>query len=361
MKKISFKTVIMRSMTIVAVLLSLLIMINDQGTGSIIAATLILIAGIACWMMSSADAYNAGVDNIKRVDGAKDISIETYYQAFQEVVLPLGKPHLGTVKGIKNNCLIWGPNANEEFIYVYKNGSGDSVYIAYSEMGRFAEPDQTAEAKRQATDYEELLCYQLNNACMVEDVRQMVEQYTNHHTITPPPAVSEGRLYRFNEDFTLKGQNFQLCQMNGDALYDIKGIMPLKNFRINSHENGEELYQIRKRLFHILPRYEFYYKGSSQGMFQKKMELSHNTFTMALPEGQLLMKSVTATFGENYRVSIDGRIIGTIAEKLNLSLENIVFNNYVIHVREEKYTALMAALGVMAVREDARNRQSVNP
>lgn len=90
----------------------------------------------------------------------------------------------------------------------------------------------------------------------------------------------------------------------------------------------------------------------------KKLDLIHNTFTMKTSEGELNMRSVNATIGHNYQVLLDGEVVGNICEKLNLTRQNIVFDNFVLYVRDEKYRLVITAMAVMVSREMARERVS---
>ena len=113
---------------------------------------------------------------------------------------------------------------------------------------------------------------------------------------------------------------------------------------------------MKKRLLHILPHYDFCMEGKRFATFYKKLNLVHTVFTMRTSEGELIMRSVNATIGHNYQVLLHGEVVGNICEKLNLTLQNIVFDNFVLYVRDEKYRLVITAMAVMLVREMARER-----
>jgi hypothetical protein len=55
-------------------------------------------------------------------------------------------------------------------------------------------------------------------------------------------------------------------------------------------------------------------------------------------------------------VKLDGKQIGTVARKLNIDLGNIIFDNFVISVRDPRYLPLMAGMAVMVARQAQRDK-----
>lgn len=366
---------------VVSVSLYALAVSQDADTTMTVLATLFLIGGITLFIMATAKSYNNSCDTIKRVDDAGKITIEEVYHALENLDTSLGKPWMGGIVSISQPCIIWGPNQNEELICAYKTKLTGSIYIAmYQGMGYISKEAEDKErfernwAEHEARyakyengsdlDYQELLCYKLSQTSLLDDLRYEINLYVREHRIAPLPGqasrldAAPGRLYRFDEDFKWTGQAFSLCTMDGTPVYNITGTFPLKTFSIREADSGREVFNMKKRLLHILTHYDFYLEGQKFATFRKKFDLVHDTFTMKTSEGELTMRSVNATIGHNYQVMMNGEVVGNICEKMNLTLENIVYDNFVLYVREEKYRLIITALAVMAAREMARERAS---
>lgn len=351
----------------------------DADTTMTVIATLFLIGGFTLYIMASSKTYNDTLDTIKRVDGVGDTTIEEIYHALEDLETSLGKAWMGGIVSISQPCIIWGPNQNEELICAYKTKLTGSVYLAMYQgtgyISKGAEDVERFERNRKEhearfakyengndMDYQELLCHQLSQASLLDDLCYEIDLYVKERRIVSLPGqasrpdVAPGRLYRFNEDFKWTGQAFSLCTMNGESVYDITGTFPLRSFSIREAGTEKELFSMKKRLFHILPHYDFYKEGNKFAAFHKKMTLVHTTFSMKTSEGELTLRSVNATIGHNYQVLLNGEVVGNICEKLNLTLQNIVYDNFVIYVRDEKYRLVITAMAVMIVREMARER-----
>ena len=334
-------------------------------TSQIVIATLLAIGCIALFIMASDKSYNASVDHIKRLDGAGNWTAQKFCDALADLDTPLGKPWMAELTVFTRPCVVWGPNANGEYIYAYKTKFTGSMYIAYSEDPGFlrAKPEDAWRLSGEnntlpADDYRELVCYKLDLATMLDDLRDRFLLAMRGKPLPPMPDYKQGALYRFDEDFRWTGQDFSLCTMDGDPLYKVTGTMPLKTFRIFDARDDLELMRLTKRIFHLLPHYDFYQGGEKLGTFRKCWTLIHDRYVLRARQGTLELQNVNATFGENFTVHRNGEIIGTVAEKLNLSIENIVFDNFVIHVRDNRDTLLLTALAVMVARGQARKRNA---
>lgn len=364
---------------LVSALLYIMAFSGDAQTVMTVFATLFVIGGIALFIMASAKSYNNTSDTIKRVDDVGEITIEEVYHALEDLETSLGKPWMGGIFSISQPCIIWGPNQNEELICAYKAKLTGSIYVAMYQgmhyISKGPEDEERYEKNRKEhdlriakyengndMDYQELFCYKLSQISLLDDLCYEIDLYVKEHRIAPlpnqasRPDAAPGQLYRFNEDFKWTGQAFSLCTMDGEPIYEITGTFPLKNFSIREAGDGREVFSMKKRVLHILPYYDFYQEGNKFATLRKKLNMVHTTFTMKTSEGELTLQSVNATIGHNYQVLMNERVVGNICEKLNLTLDNIVFDNFVIYVREEKYRLIITAMAVMVAREMARER-----
>lgn len=340
--------------------------LGDFSTPGIALGTVMMIVGLAIFLTASDAGMNALTDTIKRVSDAQNVSIEELHRAFAEMDTPLGRGWIGTVQTIAGPCLIYGPGANGEFLYIRKNKKGDLFYLGLDEFdGMISGPEEKiAEIERRSKEENELdpkenVMDSASTQALLGEITAAVETYVKTGAVEYiHTSEGSGSLYRFNEDFKLLGQRFAFTDMDGNVIYDIEGTFPLIAFTICDHTTGEEVFKVTKRLIHVLPHYDFVWNGSEYGSFEKELTLTHDTFTMQTDEGKLEMRSTEATLGDNYIVRLNDRTIGTIAEKMNFTIENIVFDNYIVHVQNERYRPLLAALAVMAARELKRDEDA---
>lgn len=80
-------------------------------------------------------------------------------------------------------------------------------------------------------------------------------------------------------------------------------------------------------------------------------------FTMEVTEGTLELREYSGTVGHNYKVTLNGEILGAIMDDMDLTVENAVFDNaYLIVYRPDKLP-LLVCMAVMAARELARDKE----
>ena len=352
------KSVLFKLLSLICIVLCVYFIASDDGAGMVF-GTIFLIAGIVLFCFSSSETYNKLTDTIKCIDNPNGVTVKELSEKFANMPTPLGKAWVGKIKTIKGDCLIYGPGIDGSYLYLYPQGK--HLYVCVNEFPSFiddkANPNKGAHKKTGGLDYKDELCNSLNTISFVEDLCRVIQQYIDDKTVTYVDYFStNGMLYKFDENFKLFGQNFCVSDMDGNPLYDADAGIPIKTFHIYRHGTKDELCKVTKRILHVMPHYDFYINGEKFGSFVKNIVFSHTTFSMDTREGKLVMRSVNATFGDNYIVKLNGVVIGTIAEKLNLTVSNLVFDNYVLYVQDEKYTVLLIALATMAARELTRSR-----
>ncbi len=357
------KSIIIKFISAVLFIFSFWIMYIGNFTDFfIIIGTLVLVTSATLYIMSSPKIYNEAVSSTKQIANPNNMSIEELYEAFKNVDSMMGKAWLGEISTLKGKCLIFGPSEEGEFIYVYK--MFNSIYATINFIPSLIKGPQSElwrleSAKKDFNIFsdEDLVCFSFIYQTMLDDVHISIDEFIKNEIVKPLPMLeNKGKLYRFNEEFKLTGQKFTFSDFSGNDVYEIEATLPLKTFKIKEAASGKEVFKITKRLFNILTTYDFYLNGEKFGRFKKKLVFTHDKFEMHTIDGLLEMKNINDRLGSNYVVKLNGKPIGTIAERFTLSLHNIVFDNFILHVREEKYTPLIAALGAMAAREISRDR-----
>ncbi|OEU69417.1 MAG: hypothetical protein BA863_13130, partial [Desulfovibrio sp. S3730MH75] len=200
--------------------------------------------------------------------------------------------------------------------------------------------------------------YKFSATYMLPVLVQKISQFRDKKSadLTPILLDKDVQIYMFDEEFRWTGQDFYLCDPQGNQEMRIVSQIPYKTFNIYDAESEENIFTLTKRIFHILPHYDMYANGQKIGRIKKTLCLHHDYFVADTIYGKLELKKMNAMFGANYQVMIDGAPIGTIAEKMNLNIANVLFDNYVLTVNDPKYLVLMAAMSVMAARESRRDQ-----
>ncbi len=338
---------------------------NHESTVGMILMTVMLAVGSVVYAFSSSSAYNKISSSTKSVANPNKISIEELYEVFKDMDSTMGKPWLGKVKTIPGTCIIWGPNKNDDFLYVRKLLG--SFYIAISQHAYYFDiPENEEQLKTKKRDRQtrkdvfsdqDSICYSLLDQTLPEDLADVFKAYLQkNEIISLPTNRNVGKLYQFDENFKLIGQQFFLFDMERKPLYVLEGSFPLINFSVQEYNTGKEVFSMQKKVFALMSTYTFTVDGEEYGVFKQRFNLIRNTFEMDTKDGKLSMYHISDKLGTNYMVKMDGVVIGSIADRFNITLRNAVFDDFIIHVREDKYTALLAGLTVMAVREKARDK-----
>ncbi len=352
MKKYLYKFI-----SIIFILASFLIMfLGDFNEFSITIGTIVLILGFTLWIFSTPKAYNNAVSSVKQIPNDRNLTIEDFYHAFKDHNSILGKPWLGNLKTVKGKCLIFGPSESGDYLYMHR--MFNNFYLSVNQFPSFIKnyDGRTHKFFDHAFSDEEIISYSLIGQSILEDVLYVFTEFSIKNIILPFQTENNiGKLYRFSEEFKLTGQTFYLSDFHGNQQYKIDATIPLKTFYITDINTGEEKLKLTKRLIKVLDHYDFYVDGNLYGSFEQKLDIYHDTFELQTTDGLFQMKSINDQFGTNYIVKLNDKVIGTIAEKLNITLNNLVFDNFVIHIRDQKYLVILAAFAVMAARELKRD------
>ncbi len=360
------KSFFAKVISVIIALFSFYVMyLGDFETFSIVIGTIILIAGVTFYIMSSPKTYNDAVSSTKQLTNDQNKTIEDFYNTFKDKDSVLGKPWLGKIKTIKGKCLIFGPTVNGDFLYMHKmfgkffiasNPIAGFIDGPKEEMWRLETPEQTFNILSD----QDAVCYSLLTQSALDDIFHVLDTFAMTGAVNSfPTGSTEGKVYFFNEDFKVTGQRFYLTDFDGNPLYEIDSTFPMKTFYMKDYKSGETVFKITKRLLHFLDNYDFYLYGNEYGTFKQKIDFTHDTFVMETTDGTLEMKSINDTLGVNNIVKLNGKVIATIAERLNINLHNLVFDNFVLHVREDRHLPLIAGLAVMAARELRRDTTDI--
>lgn len=122
-----------RIVSIIVILISIKICIAGHWEDIPVSfATVVLIIGIAIWMLGSPGDYNVGDNGVIMITMEEPKKIEDIYEAYRKIETPLGSCYLGKITTMKQHALIWGPNSEGEYLYFWLNDSGIVGYLGYS-------------------------------------------------------------------------------------------------------------------------------------------------------------------------------------------------------------------------------------
>ena len=125
---------------------------------SIILGTLLLIGGLALCMAASPQSLNRNSPDQKMLACPEGVTLEAICKAFAEVDTPLGKPFMGQIKTISGDVIIWGPNARNEYMYLYQSRSKHDLHLSANVFPEWiTSPIPEGEKKDEPLDMPELL------------------------------------------------------------------------------------------------------------------------------------------------------------------------------------------------------------
>lgn len=326
--------------------------------------TILLIEAIFIFMLAKGSVYNEAVDGIQIVTELHT-PINELFEAFKDVDTPYGRPWMGHVKSIEEECMIYGPTKDDSFLFAYY--SFGKFFIG--ENGYYASLNEE-DAEEHLVDItignghendEDAPLFNLIGRLYPAMYRSMFTAYAQTGIAEwKYGSLSNGngaKVYTFDEHFAWFHQIYHLINQDGNQIYEIKGMVPFKTFRLIDSARGEEVLRMTKRLFHLFPRYDFYIDGKFYGFMRQRAKIWHDEFKMNTADGCLKLRKINATISTNYAVYMDDCLIGTLSENLSLHIRNLVFDNFTITVFDDKYLPLLTAMGIMAERELVRDRE----
>ena len=333
--------------------------LNGFNTRGMAVATEYLIYGIAMQLYAFGKLFNQAVDGIKTSERVK-APLEELYAAFKDVDTPMGRPWLGKVKYIDGDCLIYGPTDAGSFLYGYYLYG--SFAIGESSLDEFLLDEEDAAAHTVETtwdrdDFRLGELYHLLAWMMPDFFIGMFEGYAatgrarcdflNLFTDRVP------NVYIFDEIFAVARQRYRLLDLEGNETYYLHGALPFWTFHLERAVDGAEAVMSKRVVWNILfPTYDIYMGGEKYGRMSWKFRVLHTTFKMKTRDGEIAVREITATIGDQFGVYRNGALIGTISQKISLKslgtfARDMIFDNFVLMAFDEKDLPLVASLTVM--------------
>ncbi len=127
--------IILRVLAVVLIAVSIVLFIK----GLIIVPTLVIIVGVALWLAASPKAYNAAVEGVRMLSCPAELTVEKLAGDIAALDSPLGTPYLARIKFVPGKSLVFGPDSEGEYLYIYKNAQGAPLYLAANPESAFIE------------------------------------------------------------------------------------------------------------------------------------------------------------------------------------------------------------------------------
>ncbi|MBE7008633.1 MAG: hypothetical protein E7422_05765 [Ruminococcaceae bacterium] len=347
------KRIFLRTASVALIALCVYLCWKDKlSDRSMIAGTLLLIEGITAWMISDAKTYNKTMDGMKQVPSMA-APLDEVFRAFEQVETPLGLPWMGKVQSIDDPCIIYGPTQAGSFLYCwYHTGEfmvSECDDVSWLNADEAEKHKVTTSWDRDADELGQL--YHLTAKLLPDFYWNMFEDYAVDHVAACKFLDGFRSLrpdvYIFNEQFGITEKDYELQDLDGNVRYFLHGSIPFLTFTLSDAETGEEEFKITRRLLHALPHYDVYHRGEKYGSVAKQFDLTHESFKMDTPEGLLELRELTTTVGDQFVVYLNDYLIGTISERMTLTVRDAIYDNFIITAFEPQRVALMATLTVM--------------
>ena len=134
------------------------LVVGGQAVGIQVGTKGVLIAGLTLCVSASPQSVNRNSPDIKMLACPEGVTAESICNAFADVDTPLGKPFLGRIKTIDGDVMIWGPNARDEYAYLYRSRSGRYLHLSSNIFPEWiTTPIPAGEKKDEPLDMPELL------------------------------------------------------------------------------------------------------------------------------------------------------------------------------------------------------------
>jgi len=329
---------------------------NGKGLGLF---SMNLIYGLTLQMFAFDSVMNSAVDGIKQSEEV-NATIEALYDAFKDTDTPMGRPWLGKVINIEEDCIIYGPTDKGSFLFGYYL-FGKFTFGASPLTDMLEDPESAAvhivETQWDRDDFEKGQLYHFLSRMLPDFYISMFENYSKTgRAVCDFADLFEGKtpnVYVFDEIFAIVRQKYNLLDMNGNPKYYLYGTFPFLTFRLENACDGREIVKSKRIIWHIFfPTYDIYLNGEKYGRMRKMFSVFRTKFRMKTGDGEIVLREMTATIGNQFGVYKNGALIGTISQKIGLTslgmfVRDMAFDNFVIMVFDDRDLPLVTTLSVM--------------
>ncbi len=321
--------------------------------------TMNLIYGIAMQYYAFDKAMNYAVDGIKQSEDVA-VPIDALYDAFKDIDTPMGRPWLGKVVNVDGDCIIYGPTNSGSFLfgyYLFGTFTFGASPLEKMLVEQEAASANIVDAAWDRDDFKNGQLYHFLTRMLPDFYISMFESYSKTGQASCDFADlftdKTPNVYIFDELFAVVRQRYNLLDLEGNTKYYLHGTFPFWTFRLENALDGREVVKSKRIIWHILfPTYDIYLDGEKYGRMRWLFRILRTKFRMKTRDGEVVVREMTATIGDQFGVYKNGSLIGTISQKIGLTglgtfVKDMVFDNFVIMVFDERDLPLVASLCVM--------------
>ena len=150
---------------------------------SVVWGTLLLIGGLALCISASPQSLNRNSPDTKQLACPEGVTIQSLCSALADVDTPLGKPYIGRIKTLSGDAIIWGPNEQSEYMYLYQSRSKRYLHLCSSIFPEWILSETPKQKKSgEPLDMPELLA----------DLCDCIEDHLNRENAEVPPRTPTG-------------------------------------------------------------------------------------------------------------------------------------------------------------------------
>ena len=129
--------------------------------------------------------------------------IEEIFDAFRQIQTPFGSGYLATLAPTDKTALVFGPDADGQYLYFYLSGDGLLGYVGFSPMGititgTLTQPDFPPARPKDASLAGQL-CYHSDIFRMKDWLKESLESYLKTGTPLPFRPLEPAQIYTFRE------------------------------------------------------------------------------------------------------------------------------------------------------------------
>ena len=165
-----------------------------ESTILITIAVILIIAGISIWAASTPESYNAiSSDTVTMIGMGQPKKLEDIYEAYKNVETPLGSAWLGKFYTMRQTAMVFGPDAQGEYLYFWLTKSGKIGYLGYSNLDNFIRKKLTqpvfpmkAESENEGRNHFDITDFQ-------KELKGNMEYYIKTGRVLPFSGIRAGK------------------------------------------------------------------------------------------------------------------------------------------------------------------------
>lgn len=288
--------------------------------------------------------------------------IQSLYEKLKDTKTVFGLPWLGNIPLMGGESIIFGPDGDGNYVYVFY--MGEKLNVSYTQGMDFifenrrmlkkkmndaekSQPDNTNSLSRAM--YAQTLIYSLYDIIEEQDecLIPISEAYGENH----------GQVYRAEWQDDGNEHKIEFTDLSKNPVSKAVSKMPLGYARVfkddksisYSVENADNACLFKK-------------DGKEYARYEAPFNLLENILSIDTPDGILKVIPTSDIVGKSLIIMMNSSVIGSFCYDLNAGFIDIIDQRYAVHVRDEKMRDLVflfASMVLGAFYRENRNSEKV--